>query len=324
MTYPVCFSSRYSVGVTFLMWSYHWLSGHDTFWHSKFGFCETPENPNTGINAHHFKKNIRSGIYEWQEFILNSNNKIENCSLYGAALPCTSNDLFESVDIEYAECRKFASQHVPLILCVEGDDNPWYFLHNRSIEPASTNRIAKISIDSHQNLKLDNFFENYFDDSMNNFSKNIWDLREFIALNFEHFKLSRSYLDKIDRSINYLHVNCNDLWYHGEDCVIQIFRYINKDILNSRLQHWKNVYHEWQKYQLKILQFGWYLPTIVDSIVNNYNFNLDFLNLNLLQEGVIQGHLIKNHKLNLKSFGLKKFPNNTKDLHVLLEESLHV
>jgi hypothetical protein len=57
--------------------------------------------------------------------------------------------------------------------------------------------------------------------------------------------------------------------------------------------------------------------------VNNYNFDLDFLNLTLLQEAVIQGHLIKYYNQNLKCYGLEKFPNNTKDLYLLLEESTH-
>jgi hypothetical protein len=179
-------------------------------------------------------------------------------------------------------------------------------------------------VKTYQDSALTDFLQKYFGTSLQKFNNDVWGTRELIALNFDYFKTDRSYVDYIDRNCNYLYVESNELWNGGEQCMERIFKYLDREIVEQRRDHWRKVYLEWQMSQLNILKFNWYLPTIVDSIINNYNFDLSFLNLTLLQEGVIQGHLIKNHNQNLKSFGLVKFPDNTKDLHSLLEESIHI
>jgi hypothetical protein len=241
--------------------------------------------------------------------------------MYGAPLRISN---IVTMNQDYAMCLHFASKIAPLVAVVESAEDPWYFLRKRAIDPTTAfQQIDVKTAELHQDSDLSNFLKIYFNESLEKFDKNLWDLRELISLNFEYFKTDRSYLDLIDRSDNYLYVDSKELWYDGEQCLDRIFKYLDKKIVPERLAHWRNIYREWQHIQLKILKFNWYLPVIVDSIVHNYNFNLDFLDLNLMQEAVIQGHLIKNYHLNLKCYGLKKFPNNTKDLHLLLEESTH-
>lgn len=320
--YPV-FSSRHSIGLTFLSWSYHWLSGHDYYWNTKLGFCKTPHNPNTVINAHFFNKNYCGGLQEWYNFLSNDQNNLENCSMYGGG-PLTGNTLESNQ--EYASCLKFASKTNPLIFFVESPDEPWYFLYKRHIDPNKTTgqNVSLDSLNLFQDSILTDFLKTYFNDSIDKIDKNTWDLREFIALNFNYFRADNTYLKEVDRTIDHLYVDSKELWYNGENCLRRIFKYLDKAMIDERLPQWREVYREWQSIQIKILQFNWYLPTIVDAIVNNYNFDLDFLNLTLIQEGVIQGHLIKNHNLNLKCYGLEKFPSNTRDLHLLLEENIHI
>jgi hypothetical protein len=301
-------------------WSYHWLLGHEQFWNSQLGWCQTPSQPLTGINAHLFKKNYCAGYQEWESFILNDNNNLLNCSMYGGGI---RNGHGPASDQDYARCLQFASQHAPLILCVESANDPWYFLYNRTINLDTADRISQHELDVFQNSNLTDFLSKYFSDSVDQFDKNIWDLRELIALNFEHFRVNNDYINAVDRTIQHLWIDSKELWYHGEYCMDRICRYVNKTIVNERLQHWRMIYKQWQSIQLQILQFNWYLPVIVDSIIHNYNFDIDFLNLTLLQEAVIQGQLIKKHNLNLQCYGLEKFPSNTKNLHALLEENTH-
>ena len=297
--------------------------GHDYFWNAKSGFCKIPENPNTKINAHLFNNNYCAGFQEWSNFLLNPKNNVENCSMYGGAL--RTGDVFE-INQDYALCLKLASKTNPLIFFVESPSEPWYFLHKRHIDPdrQTEQNLSDNMINEFQNSILTDFLKTYFADSIGKIDKNVWDLRELIALNVDYFKVDNTYLKEINRSIDHLYIDSKELWYNGEYCLQRIFKYLNRTIVDERLPHWRNVYREWQSTQIKILQFDWYLPTIVDSIVNNYNFDLDFLNLTLIQEGVIQGHLIRDHNLNLKCYGLEKFPSNTRDLHLLLEENIHV
>jgi len=319
LVYPI-FSSRHSIGCTFLSWSYHWLSGHEQYWHAKVGTRNLPQNPNTGINAHFFKKNYCAGYQELQNFVANTNNNVENCSLYVGTI--TSGSVTE-LNKDYAECLRLASNHAPLIFCVENSQDPWYFLQKRAIDPTGNALLLPNQVELFQNYTTENFLKTYFDNSLKQVEKNIWDLRELIALNYVYLIPDRTYLSYVDRSMDHLYIDSRDLWLNGEDCLNHVFQYLGKQIADSRIDHWRSVYNQWQSTQLKILQFNWYLSTIVDSIVNNYSFDLDFLNLTLLQESVIQGCLIKEHNLNLKCFGLTKFPSNTKDLHVLLEPNIH-
>jgi hypothetical protein len=316
---PVCFSSRYGIGVTFLMWSYHWLLGH-THYRNGEQVLELPANPNTGINAHFFKKNYCAGLQDCIDFISNPANQTPSSSMYGGTL--RTNDM-EQVNQDYANALLYASENVPVIFCVESLEDPWYFLTNRSVTVDSNTQLTKNFLDDFQYLHLNSQIEQFFNDSLTKFDKSVWDIRELIALNFNYFVPDHSYIKLIDQSIPHLRIDSRDLWYNGESCVRRVFKYIGADIVENRVQHWKKVYTEWQSIQLKILQFNWHLPAVVEAVINDHNFDLDFLNLNLLQEAVIQGHLIQNHNMNLKTWGLTKFPSNTKDLHCLLEQNIH-
>lgn len=324
MSYPI-FTSRYSIGLTFVSWSYHWLCGHDHTWNNKRGLVAVPANPNTGINAHNFDRNHCAGYQEWVDFLSDTKNNVENCSMYGGANQVLTSQ--HDTDVDYADCLTYAACRNPLIFFVENPNEPWYFLCKRLFEPEHSGNYQYADmqiVKAYQDSNLKDFVNTYFLKDLYNFDRNIWDLREMIALNFTHLKVPNSYLNHVDRTIDHLYVDSNDLWYNGEQCLRRIFQYLGKNIENERLIHWRNIYREWQNVQLQILQFNWYLPVIVDSIIHNYNFNLSFLKLTLLQEAVIQGCLIQNHNLNLKCYGLKSFPNNTKDLHSILEESIHL
>ena len=45
--------------------------------------------------------------------------------------------------------------------------------------------------------------------------------------------------------------------------------------------------------------------------------------MDLWQEAIVQHILIYKYNLNLKNWQLKKFPDNTQDLHKLLETNIH-
>ena len=51
--------------------------------------------------------------------------------------------------------------------------------------------------------------------------------------------------------------------------------------------------------------------------------DLTRFNLDIVRESTIQHVLIYKHGLTLKSWGLEKFPNNTQDLHLLLEPNIY-
>ena len=329
----ICFSSRRSVGVTFLLWSYHWLCGHDSYHRIGKGPIAVPLDPSTGLNAHNFDKNIHHGSKAWQESI-SIYQQLANCTpvaFYGCPLKSSdittaSANVEDDIDKDYAEAvNLITSLVIPLILIVESDSDPYYFSKVRTFDQGQPLIMSAHGVPQYLIDTLDNFFSNtYYKESINHDDMKIWDLREFMAFNYKHIFLhpKTDYKKLIDFSQSHLYINSKELWHDGENCIRNIMKYLGEHIDESRWTHWVEVYRRWQTVHLDVLRFGWNLPHVIDAIINNYDYDLKVLELDIVRESIIQGHLI-DRSLNLRTWQLEKFPNNAKDLHDLLEPLNH-
>ena len=147
----------------------------------------------------------------------------------------------------------------------------------------------------------------------------IWDIRERRALAPNVIKY-RATVDKVDLSFKHYWVDAQNLWYNGEREIEKIMLWIGLPIVPERFDTWKTIYHDWQKIQIDAVQFQYNYKHILESIVNNWSYPID---LTYDQEVVIQHCLIYQYGLNLKTWKLEKFPNNTQELHKLLEPNIH-
>ena len=321
MTPVVCFASRHSIGATFLNWSYHWLAGHDKNWNYRTGLTAVPNNPNTGVNAHLFAKNFHSGNELWHRHLdeYRALGQTQTVTFYGGALMVAGN--IEQEDVDFATAFNTISSQIPVVLLVESTQDPWYFLKAR----VNTQSLTPQEHESYQQQQhLNNIIEIYFKDSFDAMDKNIWDIRELLALNFKHIAHRSSlYRRLLDLSNPHVYVDVKELWFDGESCMQRVMSQLDQPVQQDRLPQWRVAYQDWQLSQLDIIKFGWYLPHIIESIVNGYNFDLSHVRTDLICEAVIQGTLIHDHDLNLKCYGLEKFPSNTLDLHQLLEKNTH-
>jgi hypothetical protein len=326
MTPVLCFASRHPVGATFLNWSYHWLAGHDKSWNHHTGMTVIPNNPNTGVNAHLFAKNYHSGNDQWHQYLAEYRalGQTQTVTFYGGAL--IINDGSDKEDVDFATAFNTISSKIPVVLLVESTQDPWYFLKMRCQDPVGSNQ--SLTAQEHnffQQQNLNNFIEIYFKDSFNVMDKNIWDIRELLALNFKYVaQHTSSYCDLLDLSNPHVYVDAKELWFDGESCVQRVMSQLGQSVQQDRLPQWRIAYKDWQQSQFDIIKFGWYLPHIVKSIVKGHNFDLSYVRMDLICEAVIQGMLIHDYNLNLKCYGLEKFPSNTLDLHHLLEKNTHI
>jgi hypothetical protein len=326
MTPVLCFASRHPVGATFLNWSYHWLAGHDKSWNHHTGMTVVPDNPNTGVNAHLFAKNYHSGNDQWHQYLAEYRalGQTQTVTFYGGAL--IINDGSDKEDVDFATAFNTISSKIPVVLLVESTQDPWYFLKMRCQDPVGGNQ--SLTAQEHnffQQQNLNNFIEIYFKDSFNVMDKNIWDIRELLALNFKYVaRHTSSYCDLLDLSNPHVYVDAKELWFDGESCVQRVMSQLGQSVQQDRLPQWRIAYKDWQQSQFDIIKFGWYLPHIVKSIVKGHNFDLSYVRMDLICEAVIQGMLIHDYNLNLKCYGLEKFPSNTLDLHHLLEKNTHI
>lgn len=324
MTPVVCFASRYSVGGTFMNWSYHWLAGHDKHWNHRIGMTAVPDNPNTGVNAHLFAKNYHGGNDLWHQHLAKYRalDQTQTVTFYGGTLKVDDN---EKQDVDFASAFNTMSVQIPVVLLVESTQDPWYFLKIRRQDPVSSNQsLTPQEHTSYQQQCLNNIINTYFKDSANVMDKHIWDTRELLALNYKYIEQrTSSYRSLLDLSNPHVYVDVRELWSDGESCMQRVMLQLGQSVQQDRLPQWRVAYKEWQSSQFDIIKFSWYLPHIIESIVKGYNFDLSHVRMDLLCEAVIQGILIHDHNLNLKCYGLEKFPSNTLELHQLLEKNTH-
>jgi hypothetical protein len=337
-----CVTSTQSTGCTFIDWSIHWLSGADTFYSITSGVIKLTDSPLSNINAHGHKRNHPKGFAQTKDAVDHLTNTTYNgeLSIYPVALkidasakelgiPITESHVFDANNMDsitdfsqqdFAKCWDYChDNNVKIIFVSPSSTNPVYFLTGRSLDRQLLNEKPYASIDDFMQDYLNIFFKEsltVWEDSYG--LRNKWDLREFLALNLRPYnQLTQN--EYIDFTQQHLYIDSQEIWHDGERTMVDIMQYLGINLDKTRLPQWEDQYRIWQAMQTKILKFSWNYEYICDCIVKNFYYNLSSYNLTLQQEALIQHILIFKHGLNLKSWGLEKFPNNTQDLHLLLE-----
>jgi hypothetical protein len=153
------------------------------------------------------------------------------------------------------------------------------------------------------------------------FGQQIWDQREKASLIGFHpmdYKVHQS----INHSLAHLYYTTDDIWNNMPNILYEICTVLQLSIDPEKFGVWEKIYAQWRT--VHDPYFGRHFDRIIDSIVNGNYMRLDRFKLNFFQEVLIQNALITQHNLNLKTWNLTKFPNNTQELHSLLEPNIHV
>jgi len=311
-------------GGNFLTWSLHYLAGHTHYFNTNTNnWNKLTNNPLTDVNAHNFQANQ---INEYKN--LNS--------VLTKLLKCKTDDfhtiymhnLKESVySNEFLDTKKSVTDILlvtdKIVVLSNQSKNSLYekSFHTRSARHSFVDStIQKISSQD----QLEDFVNYFFNDSINKWKElnltNIWDQREFLALNLRHNTVSIA--PSIDLSINHYSIDCMELFNLGDKLMQDLFDYLKITIDNKRIASWNTIYSNWRKIHYNRLNFLWCFDKIIDYILNNYYMDLSRFNLDIIQEAFIQHELIYKHNLNLKTFQLEKF-TDTQQLHSLLEPNIH-
>lgn len=311
-----------SVGGSFLSWSIIYLSGQSNYFNREHNkWLPLIENPLTkDKNAHNYKANFSSELDDL----------------------CTLVDTLKNTDSKYSHLLYFHAHEdenptaaVDFLLSnsdksviLSMDKNYGLYMSNMSRREGGLLSFTEPKRLLYDDDEIFNDFINcYFSDSKKIFDlDNVWDKREFIALNYDiaksNLKPITAFISKFEEDQNYFRLNCFDLFCTFATSVFHLFEYLNLEIDTNRYTKWLSVYHKWNKNHYKRLRFIWYIDEIVDDILYNRPRNLLDFELDLLQEAIIQQKLIKNYNLNLQNWQLVKF-TNTQQLHKLLEPNIH-
>jgi len=330
-------TSVFSVGCTFLEWSINYLAGKTKYLHRKKGLIDLVENPVEKINAHGHQKNHPRGFEETQDFT----NFLQQHSDFVTMYPCLMNsdiaahklgmDILNIDQKQWAEITNLQTQDfnemlgwlsdrdAKIIFVSLGQDLAVYESSNlRQIERHFYNSEKIKSVDEARQAK-DLIFFKESSNCWNNLNlTNIWDTRERLALDTRPLSLP---CFKVNLSVPHYWLDSQELWYNGISKIKDIMLWLEIPMDQTRIEHWKQVYIKWQKIQHNCLEFQYQYKHIVEAIINGWSYPI---NLTFDQEVVIQHCLIYQHNLNLKTWQLEKFPNNTSELHKLLEPNIHL
>lgn len=169
---------------------------------------------------------------------------------------------------------------------------------------------------------VDKWNQTFFSDSVGKFETTAWDKRELAALTYRAPKaLQIDTSTLIDQTRPHLYYTTDDVWNGFDRCLEEICHLWDLKMNLDRWQSWKNIYHNWRT--VHDPYFSRHLPRIVDAIIQNKYLSLRRFHMNFFMEVMLQHELIFKHNLNIKTWQLDRFPDNTQDLHALLEPNFH-
>lgn len=329
----ICIFSNRSIGGTFLDWSVHFLTGQTQYFSSKQNqFIPLSQNPVNCIqhNAHGHLKNHPAGSDKTKQFLETCNSSglysLYACPIHNSTIvekykidPVKEN-LNEITQHRLADTAKLFSimaEYGSATIHLAGESFvPLYFLNVRD----SSTFIFKTGSPSSAVDQKNEFESIFFSDAVDQWESigltNSWDIRERNALNIRPLDpIHEHYLTD-----PHLRIDCREFWHNGISVINKVMDYLKLNIIPDKFEQWKYVYYQWQKIHIKSMEFVYNYNHIVSAIVNNWDYAID---LTFDQEVVIQHFLIYKHGLNLKTWQLEKFPNNTNQLHNLLEDNIH-
>lgn len=316
-----------AVGGTFVAWSLQWLSGQENYFSTKHSaYVDVIPNPVGNQNSHRFLANHATTIESIERYLkMLPNNTVEH--LYFHQLKNQGRYSHDKVIANTKAGIDLAVKECDRIIVVK--KSPQYQLYHCSLESRSNIHVrlsdgsAYYSTD--QNQVLDEYINFFFKDSLDTWQSlnlnEVWDKREFLALNLRPFDWT--YIDQChDMNFDYYDLSADTCWLALDRCIRNILEYCDIKIDESRFDHWQSVYAQWQTLHQDRIRFCKSFDSIVDAILNGSSIDLAEFNLDLVREAAIQHQLIYKYNLNLKTWQLTKFIN-TKQLHNLLEPNIH-
>jgi len=306
------------MGGTFLSWSLYFLSGKTEYFEFKKNkITQVTSNPLTKRNAHGFSPNREINSELWTSLVNNKNNINAN-DLHVLDIHPAHNIMHTEINRIVDLCDKVIVLTVP---------NEHRFYHQRYEKRGTFPKFTDPTSSADNNDDYHNdFIEHFFNDSKQTWEElglhDVWDHREFLALNLRPAQEDKitNYIECLDKNTFYL--DSRDLWCNLDYSIAECLHWLGLQVDQTRFDKWLKVYYNWRRFHYNRVQFSWYFEKIISAILHNDYIDLSRFNLDIMQEAVIQHELIYKYNLNLKTYKLEKF-TDTMQLHNLLEENFH-
>lgn len=306
------------VGGTFLTWTIHYLLGHKKYFSVKNeSWIDLPDNPLTGINAHTFKPNQPTSLSEFKQ-IFNRLESVPDQTIYFHQ--------FFHYETQTAINQVLSADK--LIVLALQPSHILYQCRYKSRSPVRPSHMSPSKVIRDADSSYNDVVDKYFRESKAIFDHanltDIWDKREFIALNFDPFNTKHPYISElVPVGTAQFQLDAMEMWTAFDTHIEELFAYLGASVSQDRLQSWQLIYDKWKLLHIPSINFINNFDIIVNNIVGGIELDLVQFNLDIQQEAAIQRALMHKHSLNLKTWQLTRF-TNTMQLHNLLEPCQHV
>jgi hypothetical protein len=229
-----------AVGGTFLSWTIEYLSGKTQYFSVRNqANIDLTNDPMTEKNAHNFKVNQVRKFEECVELLSMLQKSDQKECIY---LHTLRKDTKPAVDAICQQAEKIIVLITPLI----------YTLYTCSHNSRADFKPAFCSDKNLTNPEeiLSDSISYFFKDSKQRWDSykltQIWDQREFIALNFRPLQPQDNILTYMNAQKCHI-ITTPDMYTNFENSVRGVFDYIEITIDESRFPHWVTVYNKWKK-----------------------------------------------------------------------------
>ena len=330
----------HNTGGHFIIWSLYFLSGQTQHLVGNNQIIDCVVKPDTTAkNFHQQQVLMARGFEDTKEkysqavnfnselpvvcFYLNVMSMHQALQKLFAVTIAESTDVQQQCAIDYIfeDTKKlvdWVQQHNFPLVQVEFNLNDLLNITYNDRYPLDVNGDCVDSIDATWKTYKETFFAGIDD----KFNDTTWDNREKLALmSYNYTPIQRVYCSAINKKLPHLLYTTDDAWNDLFVVINEILHFIDIPIRSTQIEQWQLTYNKWR---LKHDQyFSRHFDRIINAIVHNEYLSLDRFNLDFYKEVIIQNALLYKHNLNLKNWQLEKFPDNTQDLHKLLEPNIH-
>ena len=307
-------------GGTFLTWTIYYLSGKNSYYHVKTDqTIDLINNPVNDTNAHKFQPNQIDRMFDFDQWFNTLISRSDNNIVY-------FHEFWDGRELD--AIKQLKDKNVKSVVVINRSQN---VLYDCAYRPRGRG-LGKFSFKDY-NLTYSNiddyyndFIKTFFEDSAKKWKElgldNIWDDREFFALNFNPYKHEKIYDHIIEVKPDHFLLDSFEVWNYLDNVIKDVLEYLELPLDQKRFNLWKDVYQQWRQLHYKRQLFVWYFDIIINNIIYGVDQLLTRFDLDIIQEAAIQRELLYKHNLALKTHGITKFVN-TVQLHNLLEPNIY-
>lgn len=318
-----------AVGGTFLSWSLLWLSGQEQHYNCRKSMAQPVcARPLNDVNAHGFEVNHVTTVGELDRALtdLRPRAAADHQVIYFHNFEYDRGEQswpFDAALDAHNVSRACVRSDRTLVVYLPSE----HYLYYNKFETRKLRKkwsdLSSVCKDAQEQHR--EFIAYFFGDDLDRWNSqglvDVWDYREFLALNLRPDQQARFELDMFSNH-DCFRISATDLWFCLDLTIVDIFEYLDLTLDSDRWQSWLEQYQSWKQIHYERMKFVWAFDFIMQSILHGRDLDLARFNLDIMREAAIQHSLIYKHNLNLKSHGLDKFVN-TKQLHNLLEPNCH-